>query len=281
MKIFHLEFELTTSARLYRWQHLCNHLLGKLTFVEANPGPTYIDPLIINGGARTNAIRIGTGGLIGFGTATPAQALHIVDAGACFGPAIRFQDNNGQDWELEADDTSFAVSDVTNGSRPLQIEPGGPSNSLYLEASGEVGIGTSGPQAKLHVVGGTQLDGDLAVLSSKAAKENLVLVDAPAVLARLAELPIQEWSYRGAGGWRHLGPVAEDFHAAFSLGKNEVSINPLDMSGVALAAIQGLQSALFDQQARTERLLAERDREIAVLVERLLAVETRLGELAK
>lgn len=245
------------------------------------PGASFLRPLIIDSGARDNAIRIGAGGVIGLGTATPAQELHIVDAGAGFGPAIFFQDNNGQDWELEADDTSFAAHDVTNSTRPFQIEAGGPDDSLYIDSTGNTGIGTAFPQDKLHVFGDTRLDGDFSVSSSRAAKENLVPVDSRAVLARLAELPIQEWSYRGAGGVRHLGPVAEDFHALFSLGKSELSINPLDMSGVALAAIQSLYSTLVDERARTERLLAERDLQIVRMIERLSALEARLQDLAQ
>ena len=247
----------------------------RFTLVESNPGPSFVDPLIIDGASRNNAIRISAGGRIGFGTATPAQELHVVDAGAGFGPAIRFQDNNGQDWDLEADDTSFAAFDVTNGTRPFQVEAGGPSYSLHVAATGNVGLGTTVPQAKLHVSGATRLDGDLRVLSSKASKENLTPVDSGAILALLADLPIQEWSYRGESDFRHLGPVAEDFHSVFSLGRSELAINPLDASGVALAAIQGLQTALAEERARTERLLVERDQQIEQLAARLAALEAR------
>ena len=84
---------------------------------------------------------------------------------------------------------------------------------------------------------------------------------------------------------RHLGPVAEDFHAAFLLGKNERSINPLDIAGVALAAVQGLQSELAVlaesavQNAVTLQLLRDRDREIARLENDRDALSKRIETL--
>ncbi len=38
---------------------------------------------------------------------------------------------------------------------------------------------------------------------------------------------------------RHVGPMAQDFHAAFGLGDSDKSIGMQDIEGVALAAIQG------------------------------------------
>jgi len=139
-------FFLDTDVGQPDWQVRINEGgVGKFTLVESNPGPSFIDPLIIDGGARNNAIRIAAGGLIGLGTATPAHELHIVDAGVGFGPAIDFQDDDGQTWRLEADDSSFAAFDVTGVTRPLQIEPGAPDDSLYVQSTGQIGVGTFTP----------------------------------------------------------------------------------------------------------------------------------------
>jgi hypothetical protein len=72
-------------------------------------------------------------------------------------------------------------------------------------------------------------------------KENLAPVDGQEVLARLADLPITTWNYQAEGpSIRHMGPVAQDFYAAFGLGQDERHLAPLDTGGVALAAIQAL-----------------------------------------
>lgn len=38
----------------------------------------------------------------------------------------------------------------------------------------------------------------------------------------------------------HLGPMAQDFHAAFNVGMDDKHMATVDEEGVALAAIQGL-----------------------------------------
>ncbi|MCG8470070.1 MAG: hypothetical protein MJB57_17990 [Gemmatimonadetes bacterium] len=60
---------------------------------------------------------------------------------------------------------------------------------------------------------------------------------------------ISEWTYTSEPGVRHVGPVAEDFHAALGLGGSDRHIASLDVGGVALAAIQ----ALAERVKRLER----------------------------
>ena len=85
--------------------------------------------------------------------------------------------------------------------------------------------------------------------SSRTFKEGFAAVDPLAVLERLLDLPITTWSYTGSGEGRHLGPVAEDFKAAFGLAGDGKSIATVDADGVALAAIQGLNAKLEAQNA--------------------------------
>lgn len=39
---------------------------------------------------------------------------------------------------------------------------------------------------------------------------------------------------------RHIGPVAQDFYAAFGVGEDDRHISTTDADGVAMVAIQGL-----------------------------------------
>lgn len=60
-----------------------------------------------------------------------------------------------------------------------------------------------------------------------------------ALLDTLAALPVSTWRYR----WepehvRHLGPMAQDWQAAFGLGDTDTTINVVDANGVAVVAIQ-------------------------------------------
>ena len=66
------------------------------------------------------------------------------------------------------------------------------------------------------------------------------------------------WSYTTDDpSVRHLGPMAQDFHAAFGLGSTDRAYDPIDAHGVAFASIQALYDMVKAQDARIERL--ERD----------------------
>jgi hypothetical protein len=95
-------------------------------------------------------------------------------------------------------------------------------------------------------------------LSDRHAKEGFAPVDVHSVLARVARLPVQTWSYRGQdAAVRHIGPMAQDFAAAFGVGTDERHIHVLDAAGVALAAIQALAERVEAQQAELRALRSE------------------------
>jgi len=71
----------------------------------------------------------------------------------------------------------------------------------------------------------------------------------------------------------HIGPVAQDFHAAFGMnGTNDTTISTVDEGGVGLAAIQGLDQKL-EEQTR------EKDAEIQKLEKKLDALQTMVNQL--
>src|SRR5690606_25504784 len=58
--------------------------------------------------------------------------------------------------------------------------------------------------------------GTWSCTSDRNAKEDFRDVDAEEVLAKLSRMPIQSWRFRTEeGAARHVGPTAQDFHAAF------------------------------------------------------------------
>ncbi len=65
-----------------------------------------------------------------------------------------------------------------------------------------------------------------------------------------------------------MGPMAQDFRAAFGLGVSDELIDTIDPDGVALAAIQGLNA-----------LVQEKDAAIDELRRRQAALETQLAAL--
>jgi hypothetical protein len=95
--------------------------------------------------------------------------------------------------------------------------------------------------------------------SDRDLKEDFAPVDTRDVLERVASLPVTQWSYRSEPGVRRIGPVAQDFHAAFGLGGNNKTIATGDESGVALAAIQGLHQMMQEKEATIRSLREELD----------------------
>ena len=99
--------------------------------------------------------------------------------------------------------------------------------------------------------------GSWSNLSDRNQKEHFALVDGQEVLACLAEIPVTTWNYKSQNpSIRHIGPMAQDFYAAFGVGEDDKHISTLDADGVALAAIQGLYQLVQEQKAQIADLEA-------------------------
>jgi hypothetical protein len=97
--------------------------------------------------------------------------------------------------------------------------------------------------------------------SSRATKENFLMVNGTDVLTRLKGIEVSTWNYISEGRKvRHIGPMAEDFFTAFQLGTGNTSIGLQDLTGVSLAAIKELDrrtEALQQRTVEVERLRGE------------------------
>lgn len=100
-----------------------------------------------------------------------------------------------------------------------------------------------------------------STMSSKSLKENFQPVDGQEVLAKIVDMELTSWNYIGQDKtqFRHYGPMAEDFYAAFghdgigTIGDSE-SINQADFDGINLIAIQALAKENQELKARIEAL---------------------------
>jgi hypothetical protein len=100
--------------------------------------------------------------------------------------------------------------------------------------------------------------GSWTSVSDRNQKEEIVPVDSRDVLARVAAMPVSTWRYKSeVSRARHMGPMAQDFHAAFALGDSDKSITTIDADGVALAAIQGLNQKLTGLEAENAALRSD------------------------
>jgi hypothetical protein len=115
--------------------------------------------------------------------------------------------------------------------------------------------------------------------SSRYTKENFMMVSGEDVLSRLRKIQVSTWNYISEGGQvRHMGPMAEDFYQAFTLGTGNTSIGVQDLAGVSLAAVK----ALDQRTAQLQQKSAEVDKlriEVEALRSANTAMEQRLTAL--
>jgi trimeric autotransporter adhesin len=141
------------------------------------------------------------------------------------------------------------------------------NNSFQIRAAGGVRLYTNATTtvgASLNA-GGSSWN----VISDRARKENFLALDGEDVLLRLRAVPVSRWQYRdeeNRSTW-HIGPMAQDWHAAFALSDDPLTINQGDFDGVNLAAVKALEARtaaqaeqLVEQTARIRALEAEVER---------------------
>jgi hypothetical protein len=188
---------------------------------------------------------------------------------------------------LPASGDDLVLRARTSGDTDADIKlvtQNGTAGLLYLdEQTGSFFVAPQGllaGQPRLNVTGGT---GGVATLSnggtwtnasSRSYKTGFRAVDPLAILQRLVALPITTWTYRGSGEGTHLGPMAEDFKAAFDLAGDGKSIATVDADGVALAAIQGLNQKLEAELAVARAENAGLQAQLQQLAARLAALES-------
>jgi len=98
------------------------------------------------------------------------------------------------------------------------------------------------------------------------------------VLDKVASLPVTEWNYKTDNkGVQHIGPMAQDFRAAFQLSADDKHISVIDESGVALAAIQGLNQKLEEQAKEKDTEIADLRKQNDLFAERLNQLEAAVN----
>lgn len=107
---------------------------------------------------------------MGIGTSTPATDIDIKIGDT---PTVRLQQDGTsgfapQTWDMAGNETNFFIRDATGGSTlPFRIRPGAPSNAIFVDTDGDVGIGTSSPDTN-------NAGDDLVILDSGPARLALI-----------------------------------------------------------------------------------------------------------
>jgi hypothetical protein len=169
---------------------------------------------------------------------------------------------NGADWACANDNAGGGGGTVTSVSAGTGLQGTScfANNEFIARSLGGFYFWTAGSNDSNY--SGARLapgSGAWSAYSDRNGKENIERVDAADVLQTVVSLPVATWNWKAQNaGIRHMGPMTQDFDAAFGLGESDTMIGTVDADGVALAAIQGLN-------AKLEAQVAEKNAEITAL----------------
>jgi len=119
--------------------------------------------------------------------------------------------------------------------------------------------------------------GSWSSLSDRNVKANFAPIDGQQILAQVLAMPVTTWNYKSqAASVRHIGPMAQDFHAAFQVGEDDKHITEIDEGGVAFAAIQGLNQKLENNVEQLHAQLENKDAQISAQQKQIEALEQQV-----
>ncbi len=158
---------------------------------------------------------------------------------------------------------SFVIGDHTNIHSPDM----GVMYNTYADAPNQMMMRFAGGYKlwsdSLTTVGAQLAPGgnSWSTISDRRKKENFATVNGEDFLNKIHGFSLTSWNYRGQDpkAFRHYGPMAQDFYAAFgkdSYGTvgNDTTINQADMEGVSFIAIQALERRTKELQLENTQL---------------------------
>jgi hypothetical protein len=169
---------------------------------------------------------------------------------------------------------SFGVATNDAGTSTLTVRA---ANGIYLGTNTGTPSIPSGVFIQTSTGAYLTSTGVWTNTSDRALKENFKEVDGEEILQKISSLPITTWNYRKEGHVRHLGPMAQDFAAAFQLGDSDKSISTVDEGGVAIAGVK----ALVERSTKQQEAINELKKENAELKSRLDKLEQLVQDLTK
>ena len=117
-------------------------------------GYVFLSPFDVGAGEWINLAINAGGGNVGIGTTTPSEVLHVfssstvanlrIESSAASNVGIKLVQPD-QQWKIQNlnPQDSFRIRDHTAGTDPFEIEAGASDNALYINSSGNIGIGTT------------------------------------------------------------------------------------------------------------------------------------------
>jgi hypothetical protein len=187
-----------------------------------------------------------------------------------------------------------ALASNTTGNNNTAVGGGASVSTGNLTNATAIGSGAivnASNKVRIGNTAVTVIEGQVAFTASsdRNVKENFLPVDGAEVLKKIQGIPMTSWNYKSHDPkqFRHYGPMAQDFFAAF--GKDAhgtigtpTTINSGDMAGILMTAVKELANRNDLQSKRIVDLTkrnAELGAENAAMKQQLSELEARLARL--
>jgi len=133
------------------WRFLFNDPsgLGAQSYFKLQDSTAGTTPFTIMAGAPSTAFHMNAAGRVGLGTTLPQNTLHIADDGSV---SFRLEETSTPySWTFNANEFAFWIRDRTADTTPFVVQATAPNNSLWVAGDGDIGLGTSIPEAPLEL----------------------------------------------------------------------------------------------------------------------------------
>ena len=209
------------------------------------------------------------------GTASIALGIHNSATGAYSTAMGSYVSTQGHAGSFIYGDNSTTTTETKNTADNQFMVRAAGGTIIYSNAALSAGVTL------------TTGNGAWASVSDRNKKENFSAVDKEDVLNKIGNMEVSQWNYKAQPvSQHHIGPMAQDFYAAFNLdGQSDTTINTLDIDGINMAGIQALKKRtdeLKEKVAEVETLRKEIEalkNENAQLHTYNTATNTRIGKL--
>jgi Chaperone of endosialidase len=242
-----------------------SHFTNSTSFFSVLMAALIVSFSIAGGAAAQSNTSLGTGALQNnttgsFNTATGASALFsntTGNANTASGLNVLTNNTTGNNNTAIGAGANVSAGNLTNATAI--------GFAALVNASNKIRLGNT----EVTVIEGQVLP---TAPSDKNQKENFQPVDGEEVLRKIRGFELSSWNFIGHDPkkFRHYGPMAQDFFAAFGhdgVGQigSETTINSGDMAGILMIAVQALEKRTAE--------LKQKQAQIALLESRLDALE--------
>ena len=234
-----------------------------------------------NNGANNYLILQPSWGNVGIGTYRPTEKLHVngnmrvngslvagINCTASGGYSTVIGQNStasgnystamGNTASTNGHTNSFCIGGGSSASNPSVANDSDYQMMMYFDTY-KFWTGTGGTGVVLPHNGNAW-----KTICDKRKKENFLPLNGEEILKKISPMQFTSWNYKHTDAVkdRHYGIMAQDFYGAFgkdafgTIG-NDTTVNPIDMIGIDMVAIQALEKRTSLLQSQNSKLIEE------------------------